>query len=317
MEYVKLGRSDLEVSRIGVGCEQLGGADWGRFGLDEAVKGVRRAVELGVNFFDTADVYGLGQSEEVLSKALGDFRRQAVIATKFGVNWRYKDGVQRAETFKDCSPRRVVEALEASLRRLKLDCIPLYQIHWPDPDTALEDTLAALLKCCDAGKVRYIGCSNFSVNTLIETEEVGEIIASLQIPYSLLERDAETKQLAFCRQSSNIGVIAYGALGQGLLTGKYGANDRFPSSDRRSRLKLFQKNNLETNLGVVERVRKVARRYSKLPAQVAIRWVLEQPGVTVALAGVKSAKQSEENFCALGWQIATEDISYLSHGDAS
>ena len=149
MEYRKLGNTDLNVSRIILGCEPLGGTDWGDFNLEDAKNAVRHALELGINTFDVADVYGLGQAEEVLAEALGQRRHDSIIITKFGVNWRTSEFQARAETFRDASPKHVRSALEASLRRLKIEYIPLYLIHWPDPNTPIEDTIEALLQCQD------------------------------------------------------------------------------------------------------------------------------------------------------------------------
>src|SRR5947207_3407434 len=157
MEYRKLAFTDLEVSRVGFGGWAISGHGWGPVDDRESAAAVQRALDLGINLFDTADVYGFGHSEEVLASALGDERRHAVIATKFGVTWDARGRVSR-----DVSPPRVVAALEASLRRLRLDCIPLYQVHWPDGATPVAATMEALRRCQEAGKVRWIGCCNFS-----------------------------------------------------------------------------------------------------------------------------------------------------------
>jgi aryl-alcohol dehydrogenase-like predicted oxidoreductase len=310
VEYVQLGRSSLNVSRIGFGCEQLGGNDWGHVDEADAIAAVRTALDHGVNFFDTADVYGLGHSEETLSKALGDQRSEVIVATKFGVNWRQDAEGTRATTYRDCSPKRVVEALEASLRRLRLDRIPLYQIHWPDPSTALSDTLEALARCQKEGKIRYIGCSNFPEDLLREATQSQQVI-SLQIPYNLLDRGAEKAILPLC-QDRQIGVLAYGPLAQGLLSGKYGPDSKFDTGDRRSRLPTFRREVVDQNLPLIEKLREVAQGYEKTPAQVALRWLLDSDSISCAITGVKEPRQIEENAGALGWSLGQEDWDYLA-----
>jgi len=305
MEYTKLGRCDLVVSRIGFGCEQLGGFDWGHVDAGDVVAAVHTALDAGVNFFDTADVYGLGRSEEMLAKALGPRRRDVVIATKFGVNWRTNRSSGRALTFVDCSPRRVSEALEGSLQRLKIDCIPLYQIHWPDPKTPIGSTLEALTRCQKEGKIRYIGCSNFRLGVLVAA--VGHCtVSSAQTLYSLIDRTAENDVLRFCKER-NVGVLVYGALAHGLLTGKYMPGAEFPANDRRSRLPTFTPGGLADKYPVIKQLQYAAARYGVTPAQVAIRWVLENPAVSCVVTGVKTSRQIEENVGALGWQLSQED----------
>lgn len=310
MEYAQLGQSSLKVSRIGFGCEQLGGSDWGHIDETDAIAAVRVALDHGVNFFDTADVYGLGHSEVTLSKALGDQRSEVIVATKFGMNWKRGLGGQRATTYIDCSPKRVVEALEASLRRLRLDRIPLYQIHWPDPSTRLSDTLEALAKCQGEGKIMYIGCSNFSTNLLREAVQTLQV-TSLQIQYNLLDRDAEKDVLPLC-QAERIGVLAYGPLAQGLLSGKYGLDSKFEMSDRRSRLPMFRRESIRQNLPLIEKLRHVAQGHGKTPAQAALRWLLDRDSIGCVITGVKRPRQIEENTGALGWRLGEQDWDYLA-----
>lgn len=310
MERRKLGHTDLEVSRIGFGCEALGGTDWGRVDQGAVSDAVARALDVGVNLFDTADVYGLGRSEELLSKALGSRRHDVVIATKFGVRWRKGLHDTRARTWFDSSPRRVVAALEASLRRLKLERIPLYLVHWPDPNTPVEKTLEALRKCRDMGRVDAVGVSNFPVNAIQKAHSVVPLSA-VEVPYSLLDRRVESGILTCC-QNLGISVLAYGTLAQGLVTGKYGLNSRFASDDRRSRLAHFRKEERARYLRCVHRVLQVAAGRGRTPAQTAIRWVLDSPAVSTAIAGVKSVTQVEENVGATGWKLSAEEYRFLA-----
>jgi aryl-alcohol dehydrogenase-like predicted oxidoreductase len=291
---------------VGFGGWAIGGHGWGKVDDQESMQAVRRAFELGINFFETADVYGLGHSEEILGKALGEDRKKVVIATKFGIRWDEKGEISR-----DASAKRVVEALEGSLRRLQLDCIPLYQIHWPDPSTPLKETLEALKKCQEAGKISYIGCSNFSAELIACAQQVHRL-ESLQAPYSLVDRGIEGELLSCCARFE-MGVVAYNPLAQGLLSGKFGPEVRFGSDDVRNRSKYFQPGEFEKNLRVVTRLRKVARHYGKTPAQVALRWVLDHPLLTCVIPGIKKPEQIEENAgAATGWELARQDREWLA-----
>lgn len=300
MDHVLLPRTGLKVSRIILGCEQLGGTDWGEFRPGAVAAAVDRAWDLGINAFDVADAYGLGQAETMLAQCLGDRRKEAVIITKFGVNWR-RAGAARAATFRDSSPARVREALEGSLRRLRLDCIPLYLVHWPDPKTPVEDTVGALLDCQRAGKIRHFGVSNYPPDWVRKACAAGPV-AAVQGSFSLLERSAQAELLPACAEL-DLPFLAYGVLAQGLLTGKYDPSSRFPASDRRSRLPQFQGDAWARTAGLLERVAAAARVHGRTIAQVAIRWVLDQPGVACAIVGARTAAQAESNAMAAGWEL--------------
>jgi len=308
MEYIHLSSTDFLISRLAMGCEPLGSTDWGSVDESQALSAVSRALESGINLFDTADVYGLGRSEILLSKALGPRRHDVAIVTKFGVNWRRTQG-GRAKTFFDSSPDRVRQALEDSLRRLRIDSISLYLVHWPDPNTPIEATMQTLLDCQRAGKVKCIGVSNFSAPQIREAVKIADLTV-VESQYSLINRTVEGDILPLCH-NYGIDVLAYGTLGQGLLTGKYGLNVRFPENDRRHRLPSFQGDNLQRNLETVERVRQIAHKYRKSASQVAIRWVLDHPAISAAIVGIKDSAQLEANVGAFGWNLSTEDRLYL------
>ena len=310
MEYAQIGRSDVRISRIGFGCEQLGGTDWGDVDPRSVARAVRRALELGITFFDTADVYGLGASERALASALGDDRHAVVIASKFGVNWKSDPNGGRAKTYVDCSPNRLEEALEGSLRRLRIERIPLYLVHWPDPRTPLDVTMNALAKAQRAGKIGQVGVSNFPVNLVRAANEIVRLSA-VEVQYNLLDRIVE-KDLVNCCQDLGLSLLAYGPLAQGLLTGKYRTNGGFKPTDRRRRLPHFQGPQWEKNLEATERVCEVAARLKyKSSSQVALRWLLDNPAVTSVITGVKTASQIEENVGALGWTLSREQRTYL------
>ena len=305
MEFRKLGKSDLTLSRIGFGCWAIGGHGYGTVNDETSARAVQCALDLGINFFDTADVYGFGHSERVLAKALGKKRHDVVIATKFGVNWD-----EKGNTFKDCSPKRVVEALEGSLRRLRIDCIPLYQVHWHDGKTPILDTIEALLTCRDQGKIKFIGCSNFSEGQLEDSNLYDQVI-SIQSEYSVTKR-RNGALLQKCYQSFDMGVIIYGVLARGLFSGKYNSNSIFYENDTRSKDEEFRGRKLEKNLLKVNQLKEIARRYGKSPAQVAIRLALDQPFVTSGILGMKTIDQVKENAGAIGWTLDCHDREQIA-----
>jgi aryl-alcohol dehydrogenase-like predicted oxidoreductase len=282
----------------------MGGWDYGSVNDHESIAAVHAALDVGVNFFDTADVYGFGHSEKVLRKALGTSCGDVIVATKFGLNWD-----DQGRTTRDSSPKRVVEALESSLRRLKLDCIPLYQIHWPDPTTPIADTLEALDRCKTEGKIQHIGCCNFS-RELIETAQAISRLESLQVPYSLGQREFEDVMVMSAEQFG-MGVLCYNALAQGLFVGKFTRESVFEDDDLRSRSVLFQGEKLESNLATLNRLQAVANKCEKTSGQVAIRWVLENKSVTSALTGIRTAAQALENIGGSGWSLDASTYDFL------
>ncbi|MFC1931509.1 aldo/keto reductase [Chloroflexota bacterium] len=308
MKYNQLNSLEIELSSVGLGGWQLGGHGWGKISEPETIRVVHKAIDCGINFFDTAPVYGLGRSEEILGKALGVHRKEVIIATKVGLIWN------KGETFTksvDNSPANIEKEIEMSLKRLGTDYIDLYQIHWPDPDTSLEVTLLALEKLKKAGKIRYIGCCNFFLELLKESVKYGGI-KTVQIPYNLVDRKAENDILPFCREN-DIAVIAYSPIARGLLAGKYDENTEFESGDHRSRGgdEYFQGESFPKNLAIVEKVRLIGQKFGKTPAQVALRWVLQNPCVTAAIFGAKNIAQVEENVEVSDFSLSKEDMEFL------
>ncbi|MGH8198716.1 MAG: aldo/keto reductase, partial [Steroidobacteraceae bacterium] len=275
--------------------------DWGEYDRQETIRAVARAVDLGINAFDTADVYSLGESERALAKALGPRRHEMFIVTKGGVRWESPPGEKRARTSFDLSPAYLRQALEDSLRRLDIDAIPLYLLHAPDPTVPLERSLEAVTALKHAGKIRAIGLSNFSFADIRRADALAEI-AAVELRYNLLERGPEKELFPWCRERG-IGVFAYGPLAEGLLAGQYSETSRFDASDRRSRLPHFQGDAFRKNLDVVERVKRAAADHSKTAAQIAVNWVLSRDAVTSAVVGVKNVKQLEEAAGSVGWAI--------------
>jgi aryl-alcohol dehydrogenase-like predicted oxidoreductase len=300
----QLGKSDLHITSIGFGSWAVGGAwqfGWSAQDDNDSIAAIHRALELGINWIDTAAIYGLGHSEEVVAKALASWTGvRPYVFTKCGMIWD-KDG-KVDYSLKADSVRR---ECEASLRRLQTDVIDLYQIHWPADDLAeTEEGWTTLAKLQKEGKVRWIGASNFSAEELRKAGAIAPV-TSLQPPYSLIKRDIEAELLPLCLKDE-IGVIAYSPMASGLLTGamtpERAAN--LPKDDWRTRNPEFQEPKLSQNLQLVERLRKVGARHGRTAGQVAIAWSLHHPAVTGAIVGARSAKQVDEIMAAPDFRIS-------------
>lgn len=305
MATTRLGKTGLEVSRIAFGTWQLGG-DWGSFDEDAAIEAIRRAHELGVTMFDTAQAYGFGRSEAVLGKALREELRRdrdsIVIATKGGVN----PGAQRS---RDASRAWLRQGVEESLRALDLDHIDLYQVHWPDPDTPAEETASALSELVDEGKIRHVGVSNYDSAQLAEFEKTLPA-ETLQPPYHLFRRAIEQDQLPYCREH-DVGVLAYSPLGSGLLTGTLTPESTFDGDDWRSQSSAFTGDNLRRNLEVVDWLAEFGKERGATVSQLAIAWVLAQPGVHVAIVGARRARNIETSLAAADLELSMEDLAQI------
>lgn len=306
MEYLFLGKSDLEVSRFGFGCCPLGGHEWGSVSENEFKDAISLALDTGINFFDTADIYGLGESERRLGKFLKSRRNEVIISTKFGVR---KDN--KGTTFYDSTPEWLGKALDASLVRLGVDHIDLYQIHYLDDMTPVEDTIAALEIKRDEGKIRYYGFSNISLADVSGLVNATGAI-SFQEEYSLVRRDKEKEIDAICTEQG-LSFISWGSLGQGILSGKYGVETAFGPDDRRSRSVYvnFHGEKLLKNVNMIENINKKFASQDKTISQIAIRWILDRFENSVALVGVKRPSQLLENIGAFGWKLSLEEMSYL------
>lgn len=304
MEHCRLGSAQFLVSRIGFGCAPLGGYDYGP--VDDAVslRSLAEALESGITLFDTADVYGLGRSEYVLGRALRGRRECAVIATKGGVAF-----TDAGQTRRDITPVYLRTAIDASLQRLGVDWIDLYQLHWPDGRTPVTDAVGEIARAVEAGKVRAIGLCNFSADDVAAARSVHDVV-SLQVPRSVLEDDWRTT-IERCAADLDVPAICYNALAQGLFTGKYDARSRFQGTDLRARSALFEGERLARGLAILERLHDVARDLDALPAQVALRWLLDQPGVAVALSGIKSPDQARQNAAAASLRLTDAHRRHL------
>ena len=285
MRRIKLGATDLEVSRICFGTWQFGG-DWGEIDRGEAIAAVARARELGIDFFDTAQAYGFGASEELLAEALqGVPREQIVLATKGGLR---KEG---EELLRDSSPQWLRAGLEASLRHLRTDYVDIYQVHWPDPSTPFAETAAALEQFVREGKVRYVGASNYDTLQIAELAMTRRL-DTLQPPYHMLRREIEDATLPYCEEH-DIGVLAYGPLAHGLLSGSFTRDSQLAADDWRAGSDLFSGESFARNLEIVERLKELARELEITVAQLAIAWTLANPAVHVAIVGARRAAHIE------------------------
>lgn len=309
MEYRVLGKSDLNVSVIGYGAWGIGGEPfWRTEGEENSIRSIEKAFDLGINFYDTAPVYGFGHSERLLGRTLHSKRKEIIIATKCGLRWE-REEIKSIE--KKANRESVFEEIDLSLRRLQTDYIDLYQVHWPDENTPIEETMDALLDIQKAGKVRYIGVSNYSVDQIKESLKYGQIV-SLQSMYSMLERDIEKQILPFCIEN-NIGVICYSPLASGVLTGKYDENTIFKDWRGQEIIGHFTGDVFKSHVRKVKKISKIAQRLGRTTAQLALNWLLLQKGVTNAIVGVKNPAQAEQNVGAVGWKIPDDDLKEIAN----
>jgi aryl-alcohol dehydrogenase-like predicted oxidoreductase len=309
MEYRYLGKSGLQVSAIG-----LGGNTFGRTGMgpEETRRIIERALELGVNFIDSADIYNGGKSEELLGPVVADHRREIVLATKFGV--RTGEGPNRA----GASRAYIHAAVDASLRRLGTDYIDLYQVHQPDPRTPIEETLRALDDLVRAGKVRYIGASNsagWQVADAAWTARAGHLtpLISEQPEYSLLKRDIEAELVPACLKFG-VGLITWGPLAGGFLTGKYRRGEPLPPGTRLAGRTVYTKYLTDASFDLLERLEAFANERDHPVRELAIAWLLRRPAVSTIIIGAMRPEQLEENVRAAEWVLSDADMQELESG---
>jgi aryl-alcohol dehydrogenase-like predicted oxidoreductase len=309
MKSRQLGNSDLMITPIGFGAWAIGGSGW-EFGWGEqddkqSVAAIHRALELGINWIDTAAVYGMGHSEKVVALALRTWSgSRPYVFTKCGLRWDEQGYVHRS-----LNAGSIRQECEDSLRRLNVDVIDLYQIHWPTEE--LEEGWSAMADLQKEGKVRWIGVSNFNVEEIRRAQAIAPI-TSFQPPYSLVRREIEQETLPYCR-SEELGVIVYSPMASGLLTGAMTREraDALPMSDWRSRDIEFQEPKLSKNLALVERLREIGERHGRPPGQIAIAWTLRNPAVTGAIVGARTAKQAEGNVGAADLSLTNEEIAEI------
>ena len=311
MDYKVLGNSDLKLSSVGIGAWAIGGGGWAFSWSDQddqvSIRSIHAALDAGMNWIDTAAVYGLGHSEEVVAEAIKTYPgNKPYVFTKCERAWTADRQIikvlKRDSIFREC---------EDSLRRLQVDTIDLYQIHWPEPDEDIEEGWGALAELQRQGKVRWIGVSNFNASQMKRAAAIAPI-TSLQPPYSMIRREVEAETLPYVH-ANGIGVIAYSPMGSGMLTGSM-TRERvanLPSDDWRTRSAFFQEPLLSRNLTIVDKVTQIAARVGRSPGEVAIGWVLKNPAVTAAIVGIRSPEQVAGIAGALEYQLDAESIHEL------
>jgi aryl-alcohol dehydrogenase-like predicted oxidoreductase len=310
MQLRKLGNSDMQITPIGFGAWAIGGNGWdygwGAQDDSESISAIHAALDQGINWIDTAAIYGLGHSEEVVAKALKNRPSKPYIFTKCSLVWDEQRKV--SNSLKAESVRLEVEA---SLRRLQVDVIDLYQIHWPNPDPEIEEGWAEMAKLQDEGKLRWIGVSNFNVEQLKRCQAISPVTSN-QPPYSLINRDIEAEILPYCAQHS-IGPINYSPMASGLLTGAMTAERAaaLPADDWRSRESDFQQPRLARHLQLVDLLREMGQAHGRTPGEVAIAWTLHHPAVTGAIVGARSPKQIEGIIGALNFRLSDAEVTRI------
>jgi aryl-alcohol dehydrogenase-like predicted oxidoreductase len=305
----RLGYTDLKLTAVGLGTWAMGGPwqfGWGPQEDGEAIAAILKALDEGINWIDTAAVYGLGHSEELIGKALKQTSRKPFIATKCGLLWN-----EKREKVPCLKRQSIRQECHASLKRLGVETIDLYQMHWPDPDQDVEEAWEEMANLANEGKVRYLGVSNFNIE---QTERVRRIhkVASLQPPYSMLHREVEDGLLGYCARN-NIGVLAYSPMQRGLLTGKFSRQylEKLAPDDHRRKNPDFQEPQFGATLELVEKLKKIAGRRGRTCAQLAISWVLRRSEITAAIVGSRRPAQIIETAPASEWNLSDEDVDEI------
>ena len=328
MEYRKLAGTDLELPVITFGAWAAGGWMWGRTERSEAVKAIRDSFDVGVTAVDTAPVYGQGVSEEIVGEALKDIPRSKVqILTKFGMRWdlasrkgdfafksKNNDG-QDIDIYRYAGKGSIIKECEASLRRLRTDYIDLYQIHWPDTTTPIAESMEAVATLIKQGKVRYAGVCNYNVAQMKEAELYLPLVSN-QVPYSMVKRDIEKEVVAHCI-ANNKSILAYSPLERGLLTGKMGPGYLFQEGDHRAKLYFFTDENIRRTNDFLKKIKPLAQEKNITLAQLVLRWTINKPGITIALAGARNSEQALANAKAGDVNLTQQEMDMInSHLEA-
>lgn len=312
MEHRQFGQTGINISAVGFGCWEIGGG-YGSIEETEFIKAINRALDIGINSFDTAEAYGFGASEKSLAKALGSRRKEAVITTKFGVGYPDKPN------YRDGSRQRVMDSIEKSLKSLNTDYVDVYLVHWPDRVTPFEETMRALDDLVKQGKVRAVGLSNFKLSEIQQCMSARRVDV-VQYCWNMFDRRMEKEIFPYCRENG-IGVMAYGSLAYGMLTGTLTEEMAFEKGDWRAKrgqlanLNLFQhlfgSDHYLKNLRAVEDLKAVAKRYGKTVPQLALRWTLSNPVISTALVGCRNPREVDDNAGAVGWSISDADMKEI------
>ena len=321
MEYRKIGGSGLELSAITFGAWAAGGWMWGHTDRLDAMEAIRTSYDLGVTSFDTAPVYGQGTSEEIIGETLMGFvpRHKIQILTKFGMRWEGSQGSfafkskdnkgKDIDIYKYAGRKSIIKECEDSLSRLRTDYIDLYQIHWPDPTTSIAESMEAVATLIKQGKVRYAGVSNYNVEQMEEAERTLPIVSN-QVPYSMANLGIEMDLVPYCMKH-NKGILAYSPLQRGLLTGKMTPGYKFQKGDHRAELEFFTDKSINKTNDFLRKIKPIADEKNITLSQLVLRWTIEQPGITVALAGARDMEQAKMNAKAGDIKLSDEELAEI------
>ncbi|WP_116790295.1 aldo/keto reductase [Flavobacterium psychrotrophum] len=321
MECRKIGNSDLELSVITFGAWAAGGWMWGGTERSEAVDAIRKSYDEGVTSIDTAPIYGQGDSEDIVAEAIAPLSRDKVqLVTKFGMRWDLAKGDfamksknnqgQDIDIYKYAGRESIIKECEDSLRRLKTDYIDLYQIHWPDSTTPIQETFETVNELIQQGKVRYAGVCNYNAAQVAEASKYVNIVSD-QVPYSMVKRDIEKELVPYTIENVK-GILAYSPLERGLLSGKMKPGHTFERGDHRANIYFYKDENLKLVNEVLDKLRPMAAEKNATLAQLVLRWTIEQPGITIALAGARNAEQSVANAKAVNVKLNKEEIGFIN-----
>lgn len=326
MRYRKLANTALKLSEVTFGAWAVGGWMWGGTERGDAVEAIRASYDRGVTSIDTAPIYGQGTSEEIVGEAIkGLPRDQIQILTKYGMRWDLKQGEfgfssknndgEAIDIYKYAGKESIIKECEDSLKRLGTDYIDLYQIHWPDTTTPIAETMEAVSRLIEQGKVRYAGVCNYDAAQMAEAEKYISLVSN-QVPYSMVKRDIETDLIPYCLEHGK-SILAYSPLERGLLTGKMKPGHQFEAGDHRQGLSYFKEENLQRTNAFLDQIKPIADEKQLTLGQLVILWTLQQPGITITLVGARNKEQAIQNAKAIDQQLSKEEViaitGYLDH----
>lgn len=321
MEYRNLGKSDLKLSVITFGAWAAGGWMWGGTERSEAVTAIKESYHAGVTSIDTAPIYGQGLSEEIVGEAIKDLPREKVqILTKFGMRWDLTKGNlamhsknnsgNAIDIYKYAGKESIIKECEDSLQRLGTDYIDLYQIHWPDTTTPIAESMEAVSRLIEQGKVRYAGVCNYTAGMMEEAADTISLVSN-QVPYSMVQRNIEKELIPYCIENGKA-ILAYSPLERGLLTGKMKPGYKFGADDHRANIYFYRDENLAKVNEFLEKIKPLANDKNATIGQLVLRWTVKQPGITIALAGARNATQALQNAAAMDLKLSEEEIIEIS-----
>ncbi|PQL93060.1 aldo/keto reductase [Apibacter adventoris] len=321
MEYKKLGDSELSLSVITFGAWAAGGWMWGGSNRKDAVNAIKSGFEVGITSIDTAPIYGQGTSEEIVGEAIKEFSRDKVqILTKFGMRWDLPKGDfvahskdnsgNEIDIYKYAGKKSIIYECEQSLKRLGTDYIDLYQMHWPETVTPIQETFEAVSTLIEQGKIRYAAVCNYSAAQMKEAEKYCNIVSN-QLPYSMMNRKIEAEAIPYCIKN-NKSILAYSPMERGLLTGKIKPDHIFAAGDGRSNMKIYRPENIQKVNEFLNRIKPIAEEHGATLAQLVLNWTIKQPGITIALAGARNAEQALQNAKAAEITLTQEDIDFIN-----